>query len=402
MTAAPQVLSVSQLTALVKDTLASVFPSVWVSGEISDLARPQSGHLYFTLKDSGAQIKAVMWRTQASRLRFGLADGQEVICRGDIDVYPPRGTYQLIVREIEPKGMGALQLALKQLRDKLAAEGLFDPARKRPLPLFPRRIALVTSPTGAAVRDFLEVVRRRWTAVQVLVVPAKVQGAGAAAEIVAGIERANRLEPAPEVIVVARGGGSAEDLWCFNEEPVVRAIFASGVPVISAIGHEIDVTLSDLVADVRALTPSEAAERVVPLEAEVRAGLDHLRRRLAAAAQARYETAHARVRGLAERRVIRRPYDRLREAALALDALEERGVRALRRLGDRAGERLATLAGKLESLSPLGVLGRGYSVTRQARTGELVRSASDVQVGDVLATRLAAGEILSRVEEVKE
>ncbi len=248
---AQTVLSVSQLTAEIKDLLESAYPEVWVSGEISNFSRPQSGHCYFTLKDDEAQIRAVMWRMTAARVRFDLEDGLEVVCRGALDVYAPRGSYQLVVQQIEPKGLGALEQALRKLRARLAAEGLFDPGRKRPLPRFPRRIAVVTSPTGAAVRDFLEVLRRRWRGADVLVVPVRVQGEGSAAEIAAAIQMVNRLATPVDVLVVARGGGSLEDLWSFNEEIVVRAIHASQVPVVSGVGHEIDVTLADLVADVR-------------------------------------------------------------------------------------------------------------------------------------------------------
>ena len=248
----PQVLSVAELTARIKDLLDVSFGSVWVAGEISNLARPQSGHYYLTLKDDQAQIRCALWRNVAMRLRFDLRDGLDVICRGRIDVYGPRGTYQLIIESIEPKGIGALELALRQLREKLAKEGLFDPRRKRPLPPFVRRIALVTSPTGAAIHDFLQVLARRWRGADVLVVPTRVQGEGAAAEIAAAIATANALPMAIDCLVVARGGGSLEDLWAFNEEAVVRAIHASRIPVVSAIGHEIDVTLADLVADVRA------------------------------------------------------------------------------------------------------------------------------------------------------
>ena len=247
----PPILSVYELTAQIKDLLENSFPAVWVSGEISNLSRPQSGHCYLTLKDERAQIRAAIWRNVAARVEFDLADGLEVICCGHLDVYAPRGSYQLIVERIEPKGMGALELALRQLREKLAREGLFDPARKRPLPRLVRRVGLVTSPTGAAIHDFLQVLGRRWRGADVLVLPTRVQGTGAAEEIAAAIGTANRLPLAIDCLVVARGGGSLEDLWAFNEEVVVRAIFASRIPVISAIGHEIDVTLSDLVADVR-------------------------------------------------------------------------------------------------------------------------------------------------------
>lgn len=314
-----QPLSVSQLTLRIKQSLEAEYTSVWVNGELSDVSRPQSGHVYLTLKDETAQIRGVIWRSVASRLGFDLQDGQQVICCGDIDVYPPRGVYQLIIRRIEPLGIGALQLALRKLHQRLAAEGLFDPARKRPLPRFPRRIALVTSPTGAAVRDFLEVLRRRWRGVQVLIIPAKVQGEGAAQDLVHGIRLANALAEPPDVLVVGRGGGSLEDLWCFNEEPVVRAIHASRIPVVSAVGHEIDVTLSDLVADVRALTPSEAASLVAPAADEVRAGLDGMRARLAAALRARASDSRARLDALAQHRVFRRPFDRIHDLARQLD-----------------------------------------------------------------------------------
>jgi exodeoxyribonuclease VII large subunit len=323
-----------------------------------------------------------------------------VVCQGDIDVYPPRGVYQLIIRRVEPVGLGALQLALRQLQQRLAAEGLFDPEHKRPLPRFPRHIALVTSPTGAAVRDFLEVARRRWQGVRVTVIPARVQGDGAAVDLVRGIAAAHLLADAPDVLVVGRGGGSLEDLWCFNEEPVVRAIYASRIPVVSAVGHEIDVTLADLVADVRALTPSEAAERVVPSASEIRAGLDNQRRRLLAALCARSADARARLDALAQHRAFRLPFERLHELARQVDDLELRATRAVRHQGTRARDRLAAAAGRLESLSPLAVLGRGYSVTQHSATGRIVTDASTLTIGDELTTRLAHGVVASQVMEI--
>src|SRR4029077_1511347 len=298
VTSAPQTLTVSQLTARIKNSLEGAFPSVWVAGEVSNFSRPQSGHSYFTLKDDQAQIRAVMWRSATGRLKFDLADGLDVICHGHIDVYAPRGSYQLVVDELQPKGVGALELALRKLREKLSAEGLFDVARKRKLPAFPRRVAFVTSPTGAAIHDFLQVLRRRWRGVDVLVIPARVQGEGAANEIVAGIRLANRVSPRPDVLVVGRGGGSLEDLWSFNEEPVVRAIAASKIPTVSAVGHEIDVTLADLVADVRALTPSEAAERIVPAAEEIGARVRAYHQRLRHAAHRRVMLLRARLDGL--------------------------------------------------------------------------------------------------------
>jgi exodeoxyribonuclease VII large subunit len=371
-----------------------------VSGEISNLSRPQSGHVYFTLKDERAQLRATIWQSAATRLKFDFRDGLQVVCHGEIDVYPPRGSYQLIVRRVEPLGEGALQLAFRQLHGRLSAEGLFDPRRKRPLPRFPKRIAFVTSPTGAAVRDFLEVVRRRWRGIHVLVVPARVQGAGAAEEIVAGIARANRLAPTIDVLVVGRGGGSQEDLWCFNEEPVVRAVAASRVPVISAVGHEIDITLCDLAADVRALTPTEAAERIAPSIDEVQAELRGIGHRFERSIRSRLATARERLEGLAQRRAIRRPLDPIRDLAQRLDELEIRSSRALRHRRLLAGERFAAAAQRLESLSPLAVLGRGYSITERAGDGALVRSASELSPGDLLLTRFAHGAATSRVETV--
>lgn len=397
-----QPLSVSQLTLQIKESLQASFSSVWVAGELSNVVRPQSGHIYLTLKDEDAQLRGVMWRSAASRLKFDLLDGQEVACRGDIDVYPPRGTYQLIIRHIEPLGEGALQLALRQLQERLAAEGLFDPRYKKPLPQFPRRLAFVTSPTGAAIRDFLEVLRRRWRGIHVTVIPAKVQGEGAAGDIVQGIQAANALAEPPDVLVVGRGGGSLEDLWCFNEEPVVRAIFASQVPVVSAVGHEIDVTLADLVADVRALTPSEAAELVVPSEEDIRGGLDNAKQRLAAALRSRATEARSRLTAIAEHRVFRRPFERVHDLSRQLDDLELRATRALGYIVSRSQDNLGGLAGRLESLSPLAVLNRGYSVTQRADTGEIITNAGALTVGDAINSRLARGEVISRVEHLVE
>ena len=392
-------LTVSQLTAEIKDRLESDFSDVWVVGEIGDLARPRSGHCYLTLKDDAAQLRAVLWRGVASRLRFDLHDGLEVLCRGHLDVYAPRGSYQLIVDQIEPKGIGALELAFRQLREKLAKEGLFDADRKRPLPRFMRRIGVVTSPTGAAIHDFLQVLARRWRGADVLIVPARVQGEGSIDEVVTGIELLNRVQPPVDCIVVTRGGGSLEDLWTFNEERVVRAIAASQTPVVSAIGHEIDVTLSDLAADVRALTPSEAAERVVPAVEEVAAGLRQRRDRLAAAMRARLMAARSRLDSLGRQRVFRRPFALIQDAQHRLDELDAAATRTMRQRLDGARHKLGRLAAQLESLSPLAVLGRGYSLTQRA-DGTIVRSAADLSLGELLDTRLAQGRVHSRVEQL--
>ena len=393
-------LSVSELTGQIKDLLEGSFPQVWVTGEISNCARPRSGHCYLTLKDDQAQLPAVIWRPTMARLRFELHDGLEVICRGDLGVYPPQGKYQLIIQEIQPKGIGALELALRQLREKLAKEGLFDPAHKRPLPPFVRKIAVVTSPSGAAIRDFLEVLRRRWRGTDVLIVPVRVQGEGAAEEIAAAIQQVNRLRTPIDCLVVTRGGGSLEDLWAFNEEIVCRAIYQSRIPVISAIGHEIDVTLSDLVADVRALTPSEAAERVAPAAEEIAAQLAHYGRRLRGTLRARQASARASLEALAGHRVFRRPYERLQLAAQRLDELQAAAERAVDNRLLRSREAIASLSARLESLSPLAVLGRGYSVTRRTEGGPPIRDARELAVGDSLLTRFARGQAVSRVEEI--
>jgi exodeoxyribonuclease VII large subunit len=397
---APHVLSVSQLTALVQGTLESAFHSLWVSGEVSEVSRPHSGHVYFTLKDAQAQIRGVIWRSAAQRIKFKLEEGQQVVCHGDLDVYPPRGTYQLVVRQVEPQGVGALQLAFKQLQQRLAAEGLFDPLHKKPLPAFPRRVGFVTSPTGAAVRDFLEVAARRFRGVEILVIPARVQGECAADEIVRGIELANRLVPPLDVLVVGRGGGSLEDLWCFNEEAVVRAIFASRLPVVSAVGHEIDVTLSDLVADVRALTPSEAAERIIPSADELTARLTQIQRRLVANLRGRATAARRHVEQLAKSRVLRNPKTLIYDLSHRLDELDALATRAIRRRLTAASDRLGATSARLDSLSPLAVLARGYSVTTRA-SGEIVRDANQVEPGETIQTRLSKGEVTSRVETRK-
>jgi exodeoxyribonuclease VII large subunit len=393
-----RLLTVSQLTHLLEQTLETQFHSLWVSGEVSDVTRPHSGHVYFTLKDEGAQVRGVVWRSTAQRMRFRLEEGQQVICQGDIDIYPPRGTYQLVVRQVEPQGLGALQLAFQQLQRRLEAEGLFDPRHKQPLPPFPRRIGFVTSPTGAAIRDFLQVAARRFHGIEVLVIPARVQGEGSASEVARGIELANRLQPPLDVLVVGRGGGSLEDLWCFNDEIVVRAIFASRVPVVSAVGHEIDVTLADLVADVRALTPSEAAERVIPSAEELSARLAVLQRRLSSVLRSRVAAARQHVDQLGKSRVMRVPHALVLDLSRRLDELEQQATRALGRRVERSRDRLAAITCRLDALSPLAVLRRGYSVTTDGETGRVLTNAVGIRVGQRIRSQLVDGWIVSRVE----
>lgn len=397
----PRILSIGELTAHIKDLLESSFSAVWVAGEISNLSRPRSGHIYLTLKDDQAQLSAVLWRNTARRVRFDLTDGLEVVCRGHIAVYPPHGKYQLIVAEIQPKGIGALELAFRQLHAKLAQEGLFGEERKRPLPRFVRRIAVVTSPTGAAIRDFLQVLRRRAPWTDVLIVPVRVQGEGAAGEIAEAVGLVNQLAEPVDCIVVTRGGGSLEDLWAFNEEAVVRAIHASGVPVVSAVGHEVDVTLSDLVADVRALTPSEAAERAAPAAEEIARRLDRCHERLSRAIRARMTAARSRLDGLASNAVFRRPLDRVRELEFRLDELAARAERAVRACVRVDRRQVDSLAARLESLSPLSVLGRGYSLTQRVSDGRVIRDATELLPGEQTRTRFAKGQVTSRVEEIE-
>lgn len=398
------VLTVSALTQQVRAALEAGFGNVWVAGEVSNLARPGSGHMYLSLKDDRATLRAVIYRGIGIRLRFEPRDGLQVLARGRLMVYEPRGEYQLAVEEIVPKGIGPLELAFQQLKEKLQAKGYFDPRRKKPLPAFPRYIALVTSPSGAAVRDMLELLTRRWPVASVVVVPVRVQGDGAAGEIAAAIRALNRLQADGSIrldaMVVGRGGGSLEDLWAFNEEPVADAIFASAIPVVSAVGHEIDVTISDLVADHRALTPSHAVTDLTPDRAALLAGLDEIGTRLRERVGRRLETSRQRLDALAERRAFRSPLDRVRDLERRLDDYDGRLNRAARTQLDRAHARVAAVAGRLQSLSPLGVLARGYSLTRTP-AGRVVQDATRVRPGDVLVTRLARGEVVSRVEAIR-
>jgi exodeoxyribonuclease VII large subunit len=328
----------------------------------------------------------------------------EVLINGKVTVYPPQGKYQLQVQQIIPKGIGALELAFQQLRDKLQAKGYFDPRRKRPLPKYPRTIALVTSPTGAAIRDMLELLARRWPCAKVLVVPVRVQGDGAAEEIAEAIRALNRLQAASrlsvDAMIVGRGGGSLEDLWAFNEEVVAEAVFKSKIVVISAVGHEIDVSISDLVADHRALTPSHAITDLTPDCEALRTALGDLNRQLSQRLSRRLDLWRQRVAGFADRPVFRNPLDRIRDLEKRLDDQEQRLRRASQVATERAGNRVAMLAGRLQSLSPLNVLARGYSLTL-FNNGQLIRDAGEVEVGDRVTTRLSQGSITSRVESVE-
>jgi exodeoxyribonuclease VII large subunit len=392
-----KVLTVGEFSRSVKNLLEEAFPAVWISGEASNVARPASGHVYFTLKDAESQLRCVMYRAVAQRMKFELRDGQEMIARGRVNVYLPRGEYQLTVDQVQPKGIGPLELAFRQLQEKLAALGFFEPKRKKPLPRFPRRLVLITSPTGAAVRDMLEILGRRWPMMDVLISPVRVQGEGAAQEIAAALQMVNRLRGI-DAIIVGRGGGSLEDLWAFNEEIVARAIYASRIPVISGVGHETDLTIADLVADVRALTPSEAAERVVPNRVELLEGLRGVRVRLNQLLVRKAELARTRLSELARQRCLRLPLERVREEERKLDDLDQRLKRAARVRLERCQQQLEKAGGRLEGLSPLNVLARGYSLTRRESDLAMVVAPEQVQPGQRLLTQVRGGSILSRVE----
>jgi exodeoxyribonuclease VII large subunit len=431
-----KIFSVSELSREVKSLLEGKFPDVWVAGEVSNFRAAGSGHYYFTLKDPTAQLRAVCFRNQARYLKFKPQDGISVIARGRLGVYEARGEYQLYVEFLEPAGLGALQLAFEQLKAKLAAEGLFDPARKKPLPMLPRTVGIVTSPSGAAVRDILRVLRRRFRNMNALLYPAKVQGEGAAEEIADAIKYFNEHALA-DVLIVGRGGGSLEDLWAFNEEAVARAIAASRIPVISAVGHETDFTIADFVADLRAPTPSAAAELVVHRKQDFVADLEHRARRMSQVLKLRLSEARELLTGLrlsqvfqtlasriAERaqrvddamvemnRMIQEQLSEGRQALLATSsgvvrfdfarllslksaALAERDAKLAAEfssyLNDRKA-RLAQVTAILAERGPLTILNRGYSITRHA-SGNIVRDAAQVNVGDEVSIRLARGEL---------
>ena len=492
----PALLTVRQVNDLVAGALRTHLPAtLHVLGEISNLSQPGSGHLYFTLKDAQSELRCVLWRSTAVTLRFAPEDGLQVIATGTIEVYAPRGTYQLIVRRLEPRGAGALEIAFRQLRERLEREGLFDPARKRPLPRIPRRVAIVTSPTGAALRDILTVLRRRFPALEVLLFPVRVQGEGAAAEITAAVRllsaRAEELGGI-DVAIVGRGGGSAEDLWAFNDEALARAIAASRVPIVSAVGHEVDWTIADYVADLRAPTPTAAAELITPDRRELLAAISRAAERARRAAQHELTAARAHLNGLLAAESLARPLARVRELAQRVDEAQQQAARACAALARRAREallpleatllrwrsgapfalrrqrivhllydlarglhrrslalerrwallrarleyeapgtvvatrrartahlaercaaalrsrlsahraRLAALQRAADLCHPRHVLGRGFSLTRDARSGTLIRHVRDVRAGQLLRTELADGEIRSTAHDPRQ
>lgn len=395
-------LSVTQLNWFLKRLVEEAVPRVWLEGEISDLSRPSSGHIYLTLKDENAQVRAVIWKSTASRMKIQLKDGMSIVCCGGVEIYPPRGSYQIVITQLQPKGVGTLQLALEQLHQKLAKEGLFDPSKKKAIPKYPRRIGFVTSPSGAAIYDFLESAEPLWNEFHLFVIPSRVQGEAASAEIAQGIRLAQRIRPKLDVLVVGRGGGSMEDLWCFNEEIVVRALAECTIPTISAVGHEIDVTLSDLVADARAMTPSQAASLVLPKRTEVVGAIVAMRQRIDALIRNRLNSWTQRVSRLADRPVVSRSSWLYESRKQQIDELEKRLTGSITRLGEFRRQRLQELARATEALSPLGVLERGYSLTTFEGTNKPLQSYREAKIGELLATRLSEGVVVSRVESTND
>jgi exodeoxyribonuclease VII large subunit len=440
---ARRVLTVSQLNASIRGLLEGHLADVWVEGELSNCKVWNTGHMYFTLKDGASQVRGVMFRMALRYLRFKPADGLRVIARGQISCYEPKGEYQILCEHMEPHGLGALQLAFDQLKKKLHAEGLFDPGRKRPLPALPRKIGIVTSLEGAAIRDILKVLRRRHPNAHVVIRPARVQGEGAAADIARGLQALGRVAGV-DVIIAGRGGGSAEDLWAFNEEVVARAIARSPVPVISAVGHEVDVTIADFVADLRAPTPSAAAELVVAAKDDFCSRIDRLQQRLHGAARHAVQQRRAAVQTLAGRRALAGWHGQLalrgrhaaelthqlKRAVLARLARQGREYRGLRqrleshdlrrrfaasrgrlttaderlraaavRSRERADSRFRVLAGRLNTLSPLAVLARGYAVCWNADRTAIIRTAASVGAGERVRVTLHEGELACEVVE---
>lgn len=372
--------TVTELTSKIRGVVEPSFSQVWVQGEVSNYRPASSGHAYFSLKDQGACISAAIFGWGARKKGFELKDGLQVLCRGKIAIYPPRGTYQIVIDQLEPLGTGALQIAFEKLKAKLAGEGLFDPALKRGLPKLPSRIAVVTSPTGAAVQDMLNVLRRRAPQIRVTIVPALVQGAEAAPQIVRGIELANQ-HALGEVIVLARGGGSIEDLWAFNDESLARAIRQSKIPVVSAVGHEIDFTISDFVADLRAPTPSAAAEIVSGAWVDVSERVRDQSARLRTLISRELSQRKLLLSHLAARVVS--PRDRLREQAQRTDDLALRLERAIQARLERRRNAVQQIVGKLDALSPLRVLERGYTLVRTpGDAGRVIKSAQQVKSGE--------------------
>lgn len=393
-----EVPSVSQLTRKIRGHIENSFFDVWVKGEISNFRKPISGHAYFLMKDATAQLKAVMFKGSLSKIKFNLQDGMEVLLHGTVTVYEARGEYQLVADQVEPVGVGALQLAFEQLKKKLYSEGLFDPKHKKPLPFLPRRVGVVTSATGAAIKDILKVLNRRFPNLEVLVIPANVQGEKAAPDIVRGIQNVHRWNAENEnrkidVLIVGRGGGSLEDLWPFNEEIVAREIFASQIPIISAVGHEIDFTIADFVADLRAPTPSAAAEIVIPKQEDLMLKVDQYQGRSRTILKKHLEQIRLHVSHLTSRIVD--PRQKLKNLCEMFQLNFSKLSVALNNNFKFARKRLESSVHMLHTLSPLGVIGRGYSLTTQ--NDSILRSVKELKEGDIVTTRLSDGTFEAKV-----
>ena len=392
--------TVSEISRGIRTSLEHKFSNIGVLGEISNVRKPSSGHIYLTLKDKNSQLQAVVFRNSASRIKFELKDGMEVISFGSITVYEPRGQYQLIINKIEPKGIGALQLAFQQLKEKLEKEGLFDSAHKKPLPFIPQKIGIVTSPTGAAIKDILNIIDRRFANVEILIYPVKVQGEGAAQEIAEAITGLNS-DSDIDVIIAGRGGGSMEDLWAFNEEVVARSIYSSRIPIISAVGHEIDITIADLVADKRALTPSEAGELVVPRKDLLIEKIEKFKARLLQSLTGKLRLSKEKLVRIGNSYAMKQPFDRLNRWQQRLDELAQRLNLKITHALNTEREKLSGIAGKLESLSPLNVLKRGYAITTRLENSKPLRNIIDLSKGDKIKINLSKGSIISEILSVE-
>lgn len=391
--------SVSQLTRRLRGHIENAFFDIWVKGEISNLKKPSSGHLYFNLKDTHAQLRAVMFRNAFSKLKFDLKDGMEILLHGTLTIYEARGDYQIVADSAEPVGVGALQMAFEQLKQKLQAEGLFDPKHKKPLPTLPTRIGIITSPTGAAVKDILNVLQRRFSNREIFILPTNVQGEKAAPEIVAAIQNAqdwNHSHPdrAIEVLIIGRGGGSLEDLWPFNEEIVARAIFACPIPTLSAVGHEIDVTISDFVADLRAPTPSAAAELVIPRKEDLIQLVETQQNRMTTIFKKHLIQVRLHLSHLSSRLVD--PKERIQQMKEKFLNLESKLISVFVYRLNLLKHRLETQAGLLHTLSPLQVLSRGYSLTLGEKN-QIIRSTHDVKEGEKIITQVSDGRFYAEV-----
>lgn len=393
--------TVTAITRMIKTCLEETFFDVWVEGEISDYKHHTSGHRYFTLKDENSCIRCTIWRSVGAGIKFELKNGQHVRIHGEVCVYEKGGNYQLNCRQIQPVGIGALELAFRQLYERLDKEGLFDAERKKPLPEYPTKIGIVTSPTGAAIRDIIQIARRRNDAIELIIYPAKVQGEGAELTIARGIDYFNTRDDI-HLLIVGRGGGSLEDLWAFNTEPVVRAIARSRIPVISAVGHEIDVTLADHVSDLRAPTPSAAAEIAVWSKRDCQEQVQAYLAKMSEELQYCVEQARGELRSVLERPVYRRPFDRIRQHQQNLDDRSRLLYSAGKIYFDKHRNDLLLRVSQLDALSPLKVLARGYSVARRLPHGPVILEHTDVKKGDTIETTLAKGKVVSTVEYTSE